>query len=292
MLPRRLLNLGAPQKMRGFSLVELLVVLGIMLLLMSIALPLLMKVRNSARRSAMFNQLQMLATGLDAYAHDFGEAYPDVNPSVENGAFRLCSALFAPAPATQDGQDGLGFKIGTTGRVYGPYLNADNMYFGYAINSSGGWGMTPPGTVFADTDYPRLMVGDPYTGHPILYCPSLKAKPRFSAPNVYVAAQSSVVGGSGKVFYFDLDNLLGTATNSNETDFKNLVRQAGETTDTNFIARAQLIIGDSNNNGQLDNGEKLQIDAPFLLWSPGLDGIYGSVSGAAADDVVFTGMGQ
>jgi len=293
MLPRCLNCSNAAAKKRGFTLIELLVVLGIMVILMSISIPVILKVRNSARRTALTNQLQMIATALDAYAHDFNETYPDVNPSVQNGAFRLCSALFAPAPATQDGQDGLGFKIGTTGRVYGPYLNADNMYFGYAVlNSNGTWSLTPAGTVFVDTDYPRLMIGDPYTGHPILYCPSLKSKPRFSSPNVYVAAQSSVVGAAGKIFYYDLDNLIGTGTDTNSTDFRNLIRQAGDPDDTKFIARSQLVIGDINNDGKLNNGEKLQIDAPFLLWSPGLDGIFGSVNGAAADDVVFTGMSQ
>jgi prepilin-type N-terminal cleavage/methylation domain-containing protein len=60
----------------GFTLVELLVVLGITSLLMAILLPALGKVRQQARRVIGVNNLRQITAGVDAFSCDNGGRYP------------------------------------------------------------------------------------------------------------------------------------------------------------------------------------------------------------------------
>jgi prepilin-type N-terminal cleavage/methylation domain-containing protein len=117
---------------RGFTLVEMLVVISIIIVLMALLLPAIGKVYKSAQRTAIANDLQAIATALEAYKKDFND-YPRVQyapgmtttdpqrPNPMTGAQVLCWALIGPAgktdltnpPATsrlmQDGADGPGF---------------------------------------------------------------------------------------------------------------------------------------------------------------------------------------
>ncbi|MDB5327868.1 MAG: hypothetical protein JWM57_3437, partial [Phycisphaerales bacterium] len=66
---------GSP-RVSGFTLVELLVVIGIIALLISILLPSLNKARESARRTACLSNLRQLGTYLQFYANDFKDQLP------------------------------------------------------------------------------------------------------------------------------------------------------------------------------------------------------------------------
>ena len=102
----------------GFTLVELLVVIGILALLAAVLLPAINSVRRSAFRTAEASALQSIATALDQYQSDQGD-YPRLDESTltttpgsladepalnyngERGARLLARALFGPAPKTQ-----------------------------------------------------------------------------------------------------------------------------------------------------------------------------------------------
>jgi general secretion pathway protein G len=123
---------------RGFSLVELLVVIGIIVVLAGILLPMIQRAYRQAQRSAQKMDLQTISIALGAYQHDFGALpmMPEEQTSDGNqtNVPHLAMALIAPGPSTdpvtgavvgQDGCDGPGFRIGTGGRKWGPYLPAD-----------------------------------------------------------------------------------------------------------------------------------------------------------------------
>ena len=64
------------RRRRGFTLVELLVVIGIIALLISILLPALSKAQESAKRTACLSNLRQLGNIFRLYAGDFKDACP------------------------------------------------------------------------------------------------------------------------------------------------------------------------------------------------------------------------
>lgn len=73
-----------PRSQRGFSLVELLVVIGIVAVMMSMLLPAIQRVRESAQRLECSNNLRQLGIGM----HDYHATYESL-PLVEFWAFRV-----------------------------------------------------------------------------------------------------------------------------------------------------------------------------------------------------------
>jgi prepilin-type N-terminal cleavage/methylation domain-containing protein/prepilin-type processing-associated H-X9-DG protein len=66
---------------RAFTLVELLVVIGIIALLISILLPALNKARAQAQRTACLSNLRQLGVGMRMYANDHADRLPNANPA-------------------------------------------------------------------------------------------------------------------------------------------------------------------------------------------------------------------
>ena len=58
---------------RAFTLVELMVVIGIIALLGTILLPMANRARAAAKRVTMQSDLQAIANAIEAYKHDFGD---------------------------------------------------------------------------------------------------------------------------------------------------------------------------------------------------------------------------
>src|SRR2546430_14312389 len=67
---------GAMRGKRGFTLVELLVVIGIIAVLVGILLPTLNRARESARRTQCLSNLRQIATLLNMYANNFQQQIP------------------------------------------------------------------------------------------------------------------------------------------------------------------------------------------------------------------------
>jgi type II secretory pathway pseudopilin PulG len=90
----------------GFTIIELLTILSIIVIIISVLLPALNMIRWYAKYTTQKNQFRNIDTGLQAYEIDFGE-YPDSSEIDATGA-KYCGAMkFAEAMA---GQDGLGFN--------------------------------------------------------------------------------------------------------------------------------------------------------------------------------------
>lgn len=96
---------------RGFSLVELLVVIGIILILAGIALPMLVKAYSQAEKTKRAGDLAAIATALNAFRDDHGQ-YPQV-PAADGGATALYNSIAKP------------YKPRSGGKSYGPYIRLD-----------------------------------------------------------------------------------------------------------------------------------------------------------------------
>jgi len=114
---------------KGFTLVELLVVIMIAVLLMSILLPTLARVRTKAMVQASMATVATLETACQLY-HQDNRIYPPSGPPdapANAGGQLLALALTGYADASVDGYDGYGWKKPTSRRVYGPYNETEKL---------------------------------------------------------------------------------------------------------------------------------------------------------------------
>lgn len=102
------LSNGAHQSfLSGFTIIELLTVMSIIIILISLLVPSLNMMRRIAREVVQRNQFRNISTGLGMFESDF-EEYPDssqkdVDGAYYPGAMKLCEVMA--------GQDGLGFHL-------------------------------------------------------------------------------------------------------------------------------------------------------------------------------------
>lgn len=272
----------------GFTLIQLLVVIGILVVLMGLLLPAVLKAYRTGVRTRMQADLHLIEMGLEAYKQDCGD-YPRLidpppNPTTpttamppnwldsqqDRGARLLCRAMLGPAPGPdpanpgvprngEDGADGPGFRarrLTNSGKVYGPYLQADKFVLGGTDK-----------LLFTDA-----VILDSNRA-PILYCPAAPGL-RASNPTVlYVQfVNPAVVNPQAaiKPVYNAFDN-------------------------ANYlpVGEMQYIMGDRNNSGFLENAtittpaESPSTNAPFLLWTAGADGIFGRLKNKTDDVTNF-----
>src|SRR6266567_9020512 len=97
---------------RGFTMVELLVVIGIIVMLVGLLIPMVNKAYKSSVRSRITSDLHVIMQGLENYKLDqrdyprmnLPDEYPNKQPDATgvlqpiDGAVLLCWALYAPGP--------------------------------------------------------------------------------------------------------------------------------------------------------------------------------------------------
>ena len=76
----------------AFTLLELLIVIGIIALLISLLLPALARTRESARQVLCLNHLKELAAAVTSYANDNAGAFPGPAGSV------IATSTYVPSP--------------------------------------------------------------------------------------------------------------------------------------------------------------------------------------------------
>jgi type II secretory pathway pseudopilin PulG len=227
---------------RGFTLTELLVVIGILIVLAGILIPVVNRAMRNAQRARSAADLQAIAVGLDTYRQDHG-SYPRVELNsggapIFSGAEVLCRALVAPHGQTIDGAAGNGFRIrGTQGRVYGPYIDLAK----FRVDND-----EDPGNAL---NVNAAVIRDRYN-RPVLYYPAAVQKPNISANNAYASSQP------GALYNFRFNETYFGAAN---------------------LPRFQALLGDMDGNGAINGEETAATAGPYILWSAGEDGIFGPV---------------
>ena len=260
-------SLSRRPALRGFSLIELLVVIGIILVLAGIALPMLIKAYAQADKTKARSDLNTIALCLEAYKNDFAD-YPRAigETTTDRGARVLCRALVGPGDAGVDGATGNGFRVRKSagpdntmdtsddigmGKIYGPYIQLDRFRIG---------GTTPNFTLNNKDDKPILYyVASPKT---------VDVTQATAGVNGYVG---NVSPSSPSFRYSYADNSASGLYTAAQNTF-------------------QAMLGDFLTvNNKLDAGETFT-NQPFILWSPGADGSYGPSAAtkagvAGCDDV-------
>jgi type II secretory pathway pseudopilin PulG len=97
------------QYLKGFTIIELLTVMSIIIILLGVLVPALNRVRRYAKDVVQRGQFHEISKGLELFRNDHSENYPDSGavdssapPVGYCGAMKLCEALV--------GQDGMGFN--------------------------------------------------------------------------------------------------------------------------------------------------------------------------------------
>ena len=289
-----------PARAAGFTLVELLIVIGIIALLAGLALPMLVKASKTASITRSRSDLALIETALSAYASDFQNVYPQLadittvqqvanvpgsgfwlDTSTDRGARLLCRALIGPGGAGQlsngnstagpgdDGYDGPGFRARRNvmngvlgGRVYGPYLQADKWKLEYDPSST--YSTSTMSGAMADA---KLL---DHNGNPVLYFPASVGPSAVTQQFGFVYPVNPMTTAVGSSIPRPLYNAYDDQTDTTPS-------AAGRT----FLLAhdMQFIMGDRGPgnmpNGKLDAGETATATLPYLLWTPGPTGKYG-----------------
>jgi len=214
----------------GFTIVELLTVMSIIIILMSVLVPGLARSRRFAKVVVQRGQFNEISKGLELFRNDHQESYPDSGAVDSNsvgycGAMRLCEALL--------GRDGMGnhpsssFQAKQTGdylfdlcaitdptaytdtlktnlRDRTKYTDSENIK-AYRLQDIYTWPITSgasfytPSAVFqTDTltpsDYPNAVIGDVFQKADIKskYCPARSGQ-KVGMPVLYYKADSSKI---------------------------------------------------------------------------------------------------
>ena len=116
----------------GFTLVELLVVIGIILVLMSILLPAVFAVRRMSERKRIQGDLQTIATGLEAYKQVFKDYPKQFEPNPATGMRKPLLVQYLIGPNAE------GIQVSGTydpaspdkgSKKWGPYIPAEKFRY-------------------------------------------------------------------------------------------------------------------------------------------------------------------
>jgi len=254
---------------RGFTLVELLVVIGIIVILMSILLPVLSNVRKKAAITAQKMDFQVIGSALEQYKSDFN-VYPlnsgfALSATGQYTIGPLAAAMIGPGPAVTDasyhngdGKDGPGF-VALGRKVYGPYLTPDKFAIAWLPNGNG------------SILVPFIL---DHWGTPIEYFPVYN-------PPIYTIANGTAVNRT----------LIGTAANGgavfDQRDSVNILNTMAATNPPQQPGQQNALLfklGNTGRSNRITPPETLASFNGYLLISAGPDGLFTNLANAGSSD--------
>ena len=239
----------------GFTLVEMLVVIGIVIALVGILLPVIFSVRRQADRARTADDIVTISHALEAYNQDWGD-YPRWQTNPQSGSYFGSGLLgFALLHSNGNATPAFGFRARPSSGAgqYYTYLPTDR------FQMSG-----------TEQIYDR-------NGLPFLYAVARKPAPDLTVANTATPANQPYLVTSPVALY-----TFWSGGGSGTSD----VGQFGISGDTGTppapavapswaALRMQMLLGDLNGNGIIDNGETPAAAGPYILWAAGPDKYFG-----------------
>ena len=245
----------------GFTLVEILVVMGIIAVILSLVLPAAFKARRQAGRAKAIRDLATLQTGLEEYKNSYGE-YPQTNGNFfpataiqKDGATVLCEALtglYFDRPSSTF----MPITDPKSGRPRAALINAEKFNIRFTPVSLVG---SPPLVCLRDSN-----------DAPILYFPGRVPAPDIKKPNLFI----SNIAGSGSL-YNSNDCPIDPVTSNPYITIQHMEYLLGDGSMTQGVAP----------NGMIDGKDVPAYTGPFILWGAGIDGVFGLDPRGKTDDV-------
>ncbi len=245
----------------GFTLVELLVVIGIIAVLISLLVPAVMSAMKGGDKTRISLQIQTLSIGLEAYKTDFG-TYPRSNETLSGVTTRRIGGAvlqrWLVGAGDNDGTTGAGYRIsdrtGAAAAVAkGPYIQANQLRLTQAANNSNTF-------VFLDAAGNAFYY---YTNHRpsnVITSSTPVAEPYVSNDNLQYRAMFCTQDNDSGDYAVASASSLGTSV-------------------------LRHLLGDANVNGVIDAGESPRFTGAYMIWSPGPSRTYPS-DGSDPDPVV------
>ena len=290
----------------AFTLLELIVVMGIILILAGLLVPMLLRANRQADQTRLKAQLSLIATGIESYRADFGDI-PRFDSDIPGACLlglKLAGPLDAiyvsvnPNPALTPSTS-TSFPIGslavqgTAAPIFVSTFDLTGPPPGTGwvelATFNGGDGVDGPGFKLAsraNISSPGGPVRGPYVnvdrftlrggvildaaGNPILYYPRRSNQTNVRSPNAYITFQAPLTAVISQY-------------NAGDNGNGNQGVSAGAPTPLNFglLGRDRFawIMGDVNNSGNIDGDESPRGTQPFILMSAGPDRNLGFIAG-------------
>jgi type II secretory pathway pseudopilin PulG len=307
----------------GFTLVELLIVMGILILLMGILLPVVMHAMKAGRKSRVQADFQTISLALEAYKTDFGDypRFPNNGSGVsglwdmdgKRGAELLCRALIGPGPGViqsppspdNSGEDGAGDSSNpaSPGPGFRTRSGVDTSS-GTPVKVAQGkiWGP------YLSPDKFRVITLSTVSG--IATVNSGPATP--TSAGTIDATAVILDSQQHTILYFPASlsppppsTAGGYAGNADPTTSPTVIPMYNFFDNSTVppdplnnpaslplkLTDFQILMGDDGGvtppvpDGMIDNGETATTTAPYLLWTAGADGLYGLDGSYRTDDI-------
>jgi prepilin-type N-terminal cleavage/methylation domain-containing protein len=288
----------------GFTLVELMVAIGIIALLAGILVPVVVHARKAAASARSHRDLETIRVALDSYKNDWG-MYPPIAPlpatinnasdptsNINNadgkpmlmydGAHALYTALMLRGNARMSHSG----AIAGGGRSYGPYLNAEQVK---SISDP----TAPAATIITNGEH--CLLADSY-GNPILYVPAYPVPLNYTITainktptNPYVAKGPTATAPAPNPFY-DFNAIPAQVPDPNTSSTATIVPFHNSKYSQAGLEEVRVMLGDTNKDGVIDTTatppEQAATTGPYLLWSAGPDGRFGiNETSLKSDDI-------